>query len=353
METGRQAQQPTDSERSALRLLLSALPTGGFVKHTHTPYTGVGSPCVEAPAEARAFEYKRASIEYKNRVFRKLETDEHVVRYVRFPSAGLTRQPDGLVRARYWQGKGTGRKKLVIVLPIFGSYTYPIETMVRRLRRQYGGDCHVLEILADHYLLDWFGLARVKHYEALIDKADEMAECMRVGVIDLMRCVDWALERDEVDGKRIGLIGFSMGAYLAALALGVEARFAAGVVVFGGAHPADIIANCGGKPGMAKAAVMENVGLTWEEYYRVLETATQANDPAHFAGRFSPERILLFDARHDTCMPARSRAALWEAMERPERYTMHYGHKTSFLSMTPLGRGFMLRRTIEFLDRVL
>jgi hypothetical protein len=52
-------------------------------------------------------------------------------------------------------------------------------------------------------------------------------------------------------------------------------------------------------------------------------------------------------------MPARSRAALWEAMGRPERFTMHYGHKTSFLAMTPLGPNFMRNKALQFLDRVL
>jgi dienelactone hydrolase len=210
-----------------------------------------------------------------------------------------------------------------------------------------------MQIMAENYLLDWFGLAAVETYEALLAKADEMAECMRTAVIDLKRCVDWATDRDEVDSDRIGLIGFSMGAFLAALTLGVEPRIRAGAIVLGGARPADIIANCGGKPGMAKIAVMDRLGLSWEEYYRVLEEATCANDPARFAACFDPTRILLFDALYDTCMPARSRAALWEAMGQPERYTMHYGHKSAFLAMTPLGRNFMRRKTLAFLDRVL
>ncbi|HET7306531.1 MAG TPA: hypothetical protein VFK24_01780 [Gammaproteobacteria bacterium] len=342
-------------DRSTLRLALSALTTGGFVKHNHDAYVGSDAlaSSLPPPAEAAAFEYARAPIEFKNRILTKFETADHVVRYVRFPSAGITRQPDGLVRARYWHSKSPGRHKLIIVLPIFGSYTYPTEAMVRTLRRHYGGDCHVMQILAENYLLDWFGLAAVETYESLTAKADEMAECMRIAVIDLMRCIDWALDRPEVDGERIGLLGFSMGAFLAALTLGVEPRLRTGIVVLGGAHPADIIASCGGKPGMAKAAVMEKLGLSWEEYYRVLESATCANDPAHFAGRYHAERILLFDALYDTCMPARSRAALWEAMGRPERYTMHYGHKSAFLAMTPLGRNFMRRKTLAFLDRVL
>ncbi|HET6656225.1 MAG TPA: hypothetical protein VFH57_08225 [Gammaproteobacteria bacterium] len=342
-------------EKSKLSLAVSALSTGGFVKHTHTPFRRTAAPASPhgASAESRFFDYVPAPIDYRNRVLNKLETSDHVVRYVRFPSAGLTRQLDGLVHAHYWHSKRPGPHPMLIVLPIFGSYTYPTEAMVRTVRRHYGGGCHVLEIVGENYLLDWFGLAAADSYDALTTKADEMAECMRIAVIDLKRCIDWALAREEVDADRIGLMGFSMGAFLAALTLGVEPRLRTGIVVMGGAHPADIIASCGGKPGMAKAAVMDRLGLSREEYYRVIEAATHSNDPAHFAGRFRSERILLFDALYDTCMPARSRAALWQAMGQPERYTMHYGHKSAFLAMTPLGRNFMRRKTLQFLDRVL
>lgn len=336
--------------KSTLGLILSGLATGGFVKHTHD-FCEPSDARAPLPAAARAFDYPRAEIEFRNRILSELETADHVVRYVRFKSAGLTRQPGGLIKARYYHSKRPGAKRLIVVLPIFGSYTYPQEAMVRSLRRRYRGDCHILMVMGETYLLDWFGLAAVETEEALFAKAREMAEHMRVAVIDVRRCIDWATVRPEVDNERIGLIGFSMSAFLAALALGVEPRFNAGVLIMGGAHPADIIASCGGKPGMARKAVLARLGISWEQYYHVLHECTFANDPAHFAGCYRPERLLLFEARYDTCMPARSRDALWNAMGRPERYSMHYGHKSAFLAMTPLGRNFMRRRTLEFLHR--
>ncbi|HET7371231.1 MAG TPA: hypothetical protein VFK45_10380, partial [Gammaproteobacteria bacterium] len=174
-------------DKSTLSLAMSALSTGGFVKHTHTPFNNAAASASPhaPPAESRFFDYTPAPIEYRNRILNKLETGDHIVRYVRFPSAGLTRQPGGLVHAHYWHGKRPGQKPLLIVLPIFGSYTYPTEAMVRTIRRHYGGDCHVLQIVGENYLLDWFGLAEVDSYEALTAKADEMAEHMRIAVIDL------------------------------------------------------------------------------------------------------------------------------------------------------------------------
>lgn len=341
--------------KSTLSLALSGIAAGGFTRHTHVRYRPGTPPAAQAelPAAAQAFDYPRAPIEFKNRVLPELETRNHAVRYVRFPSAGVCRQPDNLLTARYYQSKRAGRKKLLIVLPIFGSYTYPAEAMVRTLRRRYGGECHILEVTAENYLLDWVGLAKVDSRAALIAKAREMAEYIRMAIVDLRRWIDWAAARAEVDPRRIALIGFSMSAFLVGLALGVERRLAAGVVIMGGARPADIMATCGGKPGMARAAVLSRLGISWRQYYSVLAEAARDNDPVHFAGCYRPERILLFDARYDTCMPERAREDLWKAMGRPERYTMHYGHKSAFLAMTPLGWNFIRRKTADFLERIL
>ena len=60
-------------------------------------------------------------------------------------------------------------------------------------------------------------------------------------------------------------------------------------------------------------------------------------------------RILLVDALYDTCMPQPGRDIMWESLGRPERITMRYDHKISFLGMTPLGFNVLDREIAEFL----
>lgn len=345
----------TGRSPSLTNFIVSALLTGGFVKHTHSQgCRDVVKPTLTSPLySASWFNYPHQSIHYRNRILGSRETANHVVRYVRFPCAGLTRQSEGLVRALYWQAKSIKPRKVVIVLPIFGSFTYPTETMIKTLRRYYGDECHLLQIRSDRYIIDWDGLAEVASYAELIHKADQMAEHLRIAVIDLKRCVDWACERAEIDSGRIGIMGFSVSAVLAALTLGVDSRIKAAILVMAGARPADIIASCDGKPGIAKTAITQRLSMTTEEYHRVFEESAYHVDPVRFTGCYQPERILMFDALYDTCMPTRSRQALWQAMGQPERYTMHYGHKSSFMGMTPLGRNFIRKQAMQFLDRTL
>jgi hypothetical protein len=57
----------------------------------------------------------------------------------------------------------------------------------------------------------------------------------------------------------------------------------------------------------------------------------------------------MFDADKDDCMPAESRDGLWEALGRPERYSLKYKHEKSFLAMTPLGFFWMREKVYDFL----
>ena len=49
-------------------------------------------------------------------------------------------------------------------------------------------------------------------------------------------------------------------------------------------------------------------------------------------------------------MPATSREALWHSMGRPERYTIHADHRTSFFSMTILSFNWMRHRIWDFFE---
>jgi dienelactone hydrolase len=58
---------------------------------------------------------------------------------------------------------------------------------------------------------------------------------LRLGVIEVRRAVDLLVSRADVDASRIGLVGFSLGARLAALVSGAEPRIGSVVILGGGA----------------------------------------------------------------------------------------------------------------------
>jgi hypothetical protein len=71
------------------------------------------------------------------------------------------------------------------------------------------------------------------------------------------------------------------------------------------------------------------------------------------ADRIDPAAVLYIDSGYDKCIPQSSRDDLWRAMGEPERVTLGYDHRNSFLSMTFLGLDVTTRRIVAFLDRQL
>jgi hypothetical protein len=76
-------------------------------------------------------------------------------------------------------------------------------------------------------------------------------------------------------------------------------------------------------------------------------------DPVHYAGSVDPDSVMIVDAERDRCMREDSREALADAFGRPRRLTVRYGHKNSFLAMTPLAASYLCDEIFEFLDRTL
>jgi hypothetical protein len=61
----------------------------------------------------------------------------------------------------------------------------------------------------------------------------------------------------------------------------------------------------------------------------------------------------MFEAKYDTCIPKTGRDALWQAMGKPTRVILPYGHKTAFLTMTFLGFNTMRHKIYDFLEQAL
>jgi dienelactone hydrolase len=267
-----------------------------------------------------------------------------------FPSAGENGQASNLVTARYYRSKSEGAKPLVIVLPIWGIHTYPSNAISAGLREHSAGRIDVLQIHGDRPLLDWETVGNIRAEAEFFDLLAHMIDRFVSTVIDIRRVVDWAQTQPDVDPQRIALIGFSMGALVASVAMANEPRLAAGVLVMGGADPQDILAACDHEIKRGREHILEQLGWSLDEYRSQLAKPLARINPAHFAGMVDPRRLLIIEAAADTCMPQTARERLWQAMGRPERIAYLYDHRMSFLAMTFLGGNNLQKQIYRFLD---
>jgi len=299
------------------------------------------------------FDYEKSVIRPNSYIDRERETKNYVVQSLSFPSIGDNGQRGNLVTALYYQSQRPGKKKLVVVLPIWGTHTYPSRKITESLMDYSDGEMNILRILGKDYLFDWDTMSAISSEQELIAVSRQMVERVRTHVKDVRRVIDWAEAQPGVDPNRIGLIGFSLAATIASLVVENEPRIGASALAMGGANINEMFASCFGRAKETREAITERLGWSRETFERKLAQPLAPINPASFAGQANPDRILMFDARYDTCMPRTSREALWQALGQPQRITWPHNHKMAFLTMTFLGGNTMQRKIYQFLDETL
>ena len=277
-------------------------------------------------------------------------TTTHDMVHFKFRSSGRNGHPENIVEGQYFRSRGQGAKPLVVVMPIWGTSSYPPAKISKGYARRAGEDAHVIWIYGDAPVFPWPALRSVPTEEGFIAMARDSAERYRTAVVDMRRLVDWAASQPEVDGSRIAFVGFSMSALVTATLVANEPRVSSAVIMMGAANFADVFTVCGNRAGEVRNHVLRSFGWSIDRYHDFFDGLFAPADPVRFAGRYQPDRLLMIDAMFDDCMPDSSRAALWEITGHPRRVTFLYRHRSAFYSLTPLGLNVSRRKIYSFLD---
>jgi dienelactone hydrolase len=131
----------------------------------------------------------------------------------------------------------------------------------------------------------------------------------------------WLEGQVEIDERRIGIVGISLGAVVGSLQLARDDRFRAGVLVLGGGDMAHILTK-GAITFFARGRYRKQ-GLTRE----VLREALAPVEPLTYARPLSSSRrLLMINARYDLLIPRQDTLKLWEAFGRPPLLWLDTGH---------------------------
>jgi len=333
---------------------ISLLILSGCASHVRTPVgmpPSTASSLISSEGDVSVFSYQPTPLAIQLSPMEGRASSTYQMKWMEFPSAGINGQQGNLVTGEYRQSMLPGKKPLLIVMPLYGSYDYPSDEISAGAAKYSRGEMHVLNLQGDDYMWDWEGLVQAPNPESFRKVMAAQAERVRTNVIDVRRIIDWAEKRPEIDSSRIALIGFSHGALVASATLISEPRLERSILVMGCANPHELVATCPlERTNSVKNMVMERFGWDVAEYQAQLEPIFRYVNIAHYAGRVDPKKVLIIDSYYDECMPKTARDAQWEALGRPERVSYKYGHKRSFLSMTPLGFYNMRHLIYAFLD---
>jgi hypothetical protein len=341
---------------TALLIFLACLT--GCARHQHqfyNPNQGALVYTMPVSLTTRLFDYEAPTPQPEWYEVPARQVDGYYVRGMRFPSIGQNGQPDNAVDARYYQSmqSSSQAKPLLIVLPIWGTHTFPATILSNGYTVHSQGQANVLWMSGDEPLFDWFSLPGHKNEADFIAEVDVSMERFRSVAIDIRRLIDWAETRPEIDSSRIGIIGFSMSAIVAANVAGTDPRIHTAVYVLGAAEVWDVMAECDLVVAYMRNGVKKNLGWSQEQYREFFREKFRDGDPSLWQGAYRPENTLLIEGSQDACVPPNSRDALWQVTGQPERIIYPYNHWQPFLAMTPVGAKALTNDIFEFLDRKL
>lgn len=252
--------------------------------------------------------------------------------FVTYPSLVQTGSPaNDRVAAFYFVPRTPGRHPVVLILHALGSRRARLEQWIGREFAHRGLAALVL-VLPYHMMRKapgglWTAIQQ--------GDADGILAVGVQAILDLRRALDWLETREEIASDRMGVVGISLGAIGGAIALGVDDRVKAGVLILGGADPAHLVWTS---------------WLTWLLRWRLarrglteasLRARWRALDPVTFAAGARGKAIYMINARFDFIIPRASAKQLWEALGRPPIEWLPTDHYTAyFLRRRILDRAF-------------
>jgi dienelactone hydrolase len=279
-------------------------------------FTPVGDQ-KEIPAryrlDARTFDFEM-SLKYD------LARCDLAVYRLRFPSPVVSPHPENnTVHAEYYVPKGPGPFPGVIVLDITGG-----DQSLSRGIATYLAQNQIAGLFVQ---MAYYGPRRPPGSNLRLlspDIAHTMA-AVRQTVLDLRTAAAWLESRPEIDAKRLGILGTSLGSFMAALTAEIEPRLGRVAILLGGGgfvdgyydHP------------LARpySKVFEALGGSKEKVAKLLAPV----DPLTCAANLKQRKVLMLAARRDEIVPPKMAEALWTAAGRPKIVWYDCGHYTALM----------------------
>jgi dienelactone hydrolase len=236
---------------------------------------------------------------------------------VAFPSPVTSPTPENnTVHAEYYRPKGAGPFPAVIVLDITGG-----DQSLSRFIARYLAQNRIAGLFVQ---MAYYGPRRPpgSRLRLLSTNIPHTMEAVRQTVLDCRCAAAWLAARPEVDGKRLGILGTSLGSFVAALTGEMEPRLNRVAILLGGGGLVDAFYD---HPMAAPyRRVYELLGGTKDGVKALLAPVDPLTKAANLRGR----PVLMIAAARDEIVPPSAAKALWEAMGKPKIVwydTTHYG----------------------------
>ena len=240
---------------------------------------------------------------------------------VRFPSPVTTKHVvNNTVHAEYYRPiRKNGPTPAVIVLDITGGNQQLSRLIARHLAQNGIGGMFVQ--------MAYYGPRRPpgKGPRLLSPDIDQTIAAVGQTVLDMRRAAAWLESRPEVDPKQIGIMGTSLGSFVAALAAEMEPKFGKVCVLLGGGGFIDAYYD-----DLRVLPFRRLYELTGGSKQRLVDWIAPI-DPITHAHLLRDRKLLIVGAKHDEIVPPKMAENLWNASGRQRILWLDAGHYTASL----------------------
>jgi dienelactone hydrolase len=229
------------------------------------------------------------------------------------------------VYAEYYRPKGKGPFPGVVILDITGGD--------QSLSRSLATDLAQKGIAGLFVQMAYYGPRRPKGSKLRLMSYNlpQTFAAIRQTVLDVRRATAWLESRPEVDAKRLGLMGTSLGSMVGALCAEMEPKLRRVVVLLGGGG---LIDGYWDHPQARKyTRPLESMfGKQAKERAKELFAPI---DPLTCAENLKDRKLLILAAKRDEVVPPSMTEALWKATGKQKIVWYDCGHYSAILYLLP------------------
>jgi dienelactone hydrolase len=239
---------------------------------------------------------------------------------LRYPSpVESPHKENNTVWAEYYRPKKAGPMPGVIVLDI----TAGDQTLSRVISRHLAQN----GIAALFVQMAYYGPRRPPGSSARLLSTDleQNLAAVRQTVLDLRRATAWLESRPEIDKKRLGIMGTSLGSFVATLTAEMEPKLGRLTVLLGGA---DFVEGYWDHPEAVKyRKIFEALGGKKEQIKELIAPI----DPITCVKNLRECKVLIIAAKNDEIVPPRMAETLWRETGKQQIIWLNSGHYTAAL----------------------
>jgi dienelactone hydrolase len=244
---------------------------------------------------------------------------------IQFPSAVISpHEVNNTVHAELFMPAGPGPFPAVVVLDILAG-----DQRVSRLVALYLAQ-HRVAALTLH--MAYYGPRRPpgSKLRLLSPNVPHTIEAVRQSVLDVRRATALLGSLPQVQSERLGIVGVSLGSFLAALTAASEPRLTTVALALGGGGLVD--AYYDDPRALTARRAYELLGGSKEAFKKIIAPV----DPLTYAPQLRTRKLLLIAAERDDVVPPVCARTLWEATNQPKLVWVNATHVGAAVYLLPM-----------------